>query len=486
MSERGRRIQPGRLRRRLTVAFALVAAMTAAALAAGSYFVVREARLRDSVDAAVEQTRFNLTLAPELLASGGTDELLAAYERRGAFITVGRAGARTFSSSISVGPDQVPRDLRRLVRGDQLAYARTAIADTRYVVAGGRVPDANAELYFFFSEDELWDQLAVLRNILLAASAALVVLGGLVGMLLARRTLAPVARASSAARSLAEGLLETRLPVETRDEFGAWASSFNEMADALQEKITALSEAEARERRFTSDVAHELRTPLTALVGEASLLREHLDRMPDEARRPAELLVADVGRLRGLVEDLMEISRLDAGAVPVHSERVDVGALVASALRAHGWETSVRLVDDDVTVTTDPRRLERIVTNLVGNALEHGGEDVTVHVGRDGTAAFVAVADAGPGIPAEHLPHLFERFYKADPSRTGVGSGLGLAIALENARLLGGDIDVSSEVGGGSRFTLRLPVTEALHRGDGHVSPREQDEVRQETERGRQ
>jgi two-component system sensor histidine kinase MtrB len=126
---------------------------------------------------------------------------------------------------------------------------------------------------------------------------------------------------------MAEGLLETRLPVETRDEFGAWAASFNEMAEALGEKIRALSEAQDRERRFTSDVAHELRTPLAALVGEASLLREHLDRLPEETRRPAELLIGDVARLRKLVDDLLEISRLEAGREELRAERVDVKLL---------------------------------------------------------------------------------------------------------------------------------------------------------------
>src|SRR5204863_2481173 len=190
---------------------------------------------------------------------------------------------------------------------------------------------------------------------------------GLVGRLLARRTLEPVARASEAARSLAEGLLATRLPAGGEDEFGAWAVSFNEMADALESKISALSAAQARERRFTSDVAHELRTPLTALVGEASLLSEHLDRMPDQSRRPAELLIADVGRLRRLVEDLMEISRLDAGAESVHAEPIDVASVTAAILRARGWSERVSLDGEETEVTTDPRRLERIVANLVGN-----------------------------------------------------------------------------------------------------------------------
>jgi two-component system sensor histidine kinase MtrB len=279
-----------------------------------------------------------------------------------------------------------------------------------------------------------------------------------VGTLLARRILAPVGRASQAAHSLAEGLLETRLPVESRDEFGAWAASFNEMAEALEAKIRALSEAQARERRFTSDVSHELRTPLTALVAEASLLAERLDEMPPDARRPAELLVADVARLRDLVEDLMEISRLDAGEARVQEERVDLHSLVQAAVRSRGWDDRVRVDGDDVVLHSDHRRLERIASNLIGNALEHGGREVSARVGSDGVGAYLEVTDKGPGIAPDRLPHVFDRFYKADTARSGPGSGLGLAIALENARLLGGDIEVWSEVGRGTRFTLRLPA----------------------------
>jgi signal transduction histidine kinase len=296
----------------------------------------------------------------------------------------------------------------------------------------------------------------VLRNSLLIGGGILVLLAAFAGAILARRTLRPVARASEAAHSLAEGLLETRLPVEGRDEFGAWAQAFNEMAEALEEKIAALSAAQARERRFTADVAHELRTPLAALVGEASLLAEHLDRMPPESRRPAELLISDVGRLRALVEDLMEISRLDAGAEAVHTEPVDLATLTKAIVRARGWDGRVQLEADETAIETDPRRVERILSNLIGNALEHGGDRADVRVGRENGRAFVEIADHGPGIPPEHLPHLFERFYKADPSRSGRGSGLGLAIAQENARLLGGAIEVWSEPGHGSRFTLRL------------------------------
>jgi two-component system sensor histidine kinase MtrB len=475
MTDRRRPVQPGRLRRRLTLAFMLVAGISAAALAAGSYLVVRQARLDDSLDRSLEQARFNLVLGAEILPKDGPRALLDSYERRARFETVLLADGRANPSSIRIGLAQVPADLQAIVRRGELGYERTTVAGTRYLVVGGLIPDADAQAYFFFSEDELWDDLAQLRTILLIGLAAVLVVAGLVGTLLARRTLAPVAHASAAAHSLAEGLLATRLPVESEDEFGAWAASFNEMADALQAKITALSEAQARERRFSADVSHELRTPLTAIVNAASLLGEHLDRMPPEARRPAELLVEDVKRLRDLVEDLMEISRLDAGTQRVRPEPVDLASLVAGALRVRGWDERIELEREPVVLRSDPRRLERIVANLIGNALEHGGREVAVRVGRDGVGAFVEVSDRGRGIAPADLPHLFDRFYKADRARSGPGSGLGLAIALENARLLGGDIDVWSELGSGTRVTLRLPVTEPLQSGEEGVAGAEHD-----------
>ena len=440
------------LRRRLTIAFGLAVGLTAVALAAGSYFVVRHNLLRDSVKSSAKQARKNLTLAPSYLP--GTKSLLDAYTRTGGFETIGFVGDQSFASKLFLEPKEVPASLRRIVGRGQLGYQRETVSGTHYLIVGG--PAGDAQLYFFFSEQGLRHELAVLRNILLAGGGLLVLLAVLGGAVLARQTLRPVARASAAAHSLAEGLLETRLPVEGQDEFGGWAQAFNEMATALEAKISALSAAQARERRFTADVAHELRTPLTALVGEASLLSEHLDRMPDQSRRPAELLIADVGRLRRLVEDLMEISRLDAGAEAVQPEAVDLASATGAILRARGWDGRVRLDTEKTIVTTDPRRLERIVANLVGNALEHGGDGVVIRVGRDGARAFVEVADQGPGIPPDHLSHLFERFYKADPARSSPGSGLGLAIAQENARLLGGEIEVWSEPGKGSRFTLRL------------------------------
>ncbi|MBQ1013987.1 HAMP domain-containing histidine kinase, partial [Micromonospora sp. M51] len=279
-----------------------------------------------------------------------------------------------------------------------------------------------------------------------------------VGHALARRTLEPVGRASRAARALTEGLLATRLPVRGRDEFSVWAATFNEMAEALEAKIAALSAAQARERRFTADVAHELRTPVTALVAAASLLREHLDQLPEDAQPSARLLIGDVVRLRRLVDDLMEISRLDAGRERLTVRSVDAVALLHGIVSARGWSARVRVTGDPLVLRTDPRRLERVLANLVANAVEHGGGEITATVAGAGPLVVFEVTDQGPGIPAEHLPRVFDRFHQVDTSRSAPGSGLGLAIAREHTALLGGALGVHSEPGEGTRFRLELPA----------------------------
>ncbi|HSF60576.1 MAG TPA: HAMP domain-containing sensor histidine kinase [Gaiellaceae bacterium] len=475
-------ITTGSLRRRLAVTYAIVAAVATGALALGTYLLVATSRLDESVSSSLAQARTNLVLAGAVLGESSAPrdvaDLLEFYARRADFETVALAGGEEFPSSFAFGTAQIPDGVRRLVQDGDLAFERVTVDDTPYLVAGGRPPPSQAEFYFFFSEELLRQDLARLRTILLTGWGIVVILSAAAGAIVARRVLRPVAQASAAAHALAEGLLETRLPVETDDELGAWATSFNEMAQALEEKIHALSEAQARERRFTSDVAHELRTPVTALAGEASLLSEHLERMPLEARRPAQLLVEDVRRLRRLVEELMEISRLDAGREDVRTEAIDLGSLAAGLIRSRGWDTSVSLEAQPVVVETDPRRAERILSNLIENAVAHGGSEVAVRVGGlDDTAAFVEIQDHGPGIAPDHLAHVFERFYKADPARAGGGSGLGLAIAFENARLLGGRIDAQSEVGVGSCFTLKLPVAKPLLGGTGPDADASEDVV---------
>jgi two-component system sensor histidine kinase MtrB len=239
------------------------------------------------------------------------------------------------------------------------------------------------------------------------------------------------------------------------------------MAAALAETIGRLEAAEAQNRRFVADVAHELRTPVAALVAEASILRDHLDALPEATRRAGELLVSDIGRLRTLVDDLMEVSRFDAGAERIALEPVDVGRLVAVVAAARLPDAAVRVPDDPLIVESDPRRLERILGNLLDNAREHAdGASVEVRAGPIADALVVSVADRGPGVPDDQLDRIFDRFHKVDPSRHGGSSGLGLAIAAEHARLLGGSLTARNRTGGGLSVELRLPVTGSLHGGD--------------------
>lgn len=444
-------IRTGRLRRRLAIAFVLVGGLSAGALAVGSYLVVRHSLLSDSTDRALTQAHVNLTLARSTLHGDPADltTLLHLYASRPGFVTVAVIGGRHRTGTLPI-----PAGLHRLVSRHDLAYQRQTVAGTPYLVVGAPTSQPGTDLYFYFDEHAVWHDLAVLERILVAGWVVVVLVSGLVGILLARRTLAPVAQASAAARSLAEGLLDTRLPQGGADEFGAWAASFNGMAEALEAKITELSEARERERRFTADVAHELRTPLTALVNEAALLRGHAAEMPADAARLSELVATDVGRLRRTAEDLMEISRLDAGTEPVHAAPVSAEEAVRAMVAARGWTDAVSVAGSG-RIVTDVRRLERVLVNLIGNAIEHGGGECCVRIAQHGRR--FEVADAGPGIPEEHLGRIFERFAKVDPARAGAGSGLGLAIAADNARLLGGRVEVSSRAGHGATFTLLLP-----------------------------
>lgn len=462
---------PTRLRRRLTVAFVLVAGTLTAVLAATTYLVVREGRLSDSLERAEREARFGLRLAAGLGTGADLRQFVESFEERGVHAVLLEEDRR-FVSNPSIDP-AVPPELRALVDEGQLAYERIHVGGRPHLLVGGHPPGSSAELYLLFSEEDTMRDLGQLGTLLSVGWLATLAVSALVGWLVARRTLAPVGRASRAARDLAEGLLDTRLPASGADEFGAWAASFNQMAEALQAKITDLTQARSRERRFTADVAHELRTPLTALVSEASMLAEHLDRLPPEASRPAQLLIGDIARLRRLVEDLMTIARFDAGREDVREDELDLSVLVEATVRARGWSDLVSLDAEPVRMNGDRRRIETIVANLVANAVEHGGRDIDVRIRPGPGEATVEVSDHGPGIDPEHLPYVFDRFYKGDRARTG-GSGLGLAIALENAHLLGGDLELWSVAGRGTRLTLRLPVTERLHGGDGAVASEDQ------------
>jgi two-component system sensor histidine kinase MtrB len=217
-----------------------------------------------------------------------------------------------------------------------------------------------------------------------------------------------------------------------------------------------------RERRFVANVSHELRTPLATLEATSGLLSEHRDELSPAGREAVDLIVEDVSGLRRLIEELLEVSELDAGRASVAWEKVELRTLARAIVRRRRLDVPVE--GEPVSTFADKARLDRVLGNLVDNAYEHGGgQGVRLEVGRDDGWSHVAVRDAGPGIASEDLPRVFERFFKTDASRSREqgGVGLGLALALENARLMGGTIEVESVPEGGSTFTLRLPVRSA-------------------------
>jgi two-component system sensor histidine kinase MtrB len=235
------------------------------------------------------------------------------------------------------------------------------------------------------------------------------------------------------------------------------------MASALEGKVGELEQMEARARQFAGDVSHELRTPLTAMTAVTDILYEHPG-LAGDAATAARLVHQEVLHLNRLVEDLIEISRFDAGTAQLMTDDTDVATVVGRCLRARNWTDVSADVPAGMTVRLDRRRFDIILANLVGNALRHGALPVTVTAGvqpggQGGTRLTVDVRDHGDGLPPTAIPRLFDRFYKADTARArSEGSGLGLAIAQENARLHGGHIDAGNHSGGGAIFTVSLPV----------------------------
>lgn len=443
-----------RFRRRLIGAFVVVAILTGGVMAVTSYLLVREHRHASFASQAEEEARLSLLSVPPQLTLPGFEALVAEYQERGGFETVAVAEGVLFSSTPDITASDVPTET--LGAGD-LASTDLEVAGEPYLVIGARPTDSAARLYFFFPKADLLGGVAEFGWVLVIGWVVAVVVAAGFGERVARRTLRPVRAASEASQSLAEGLLDTRLEQPSDDEFGAWATSFNRMAEALQAKLEELAAATARERRFTSDVAHELRTPLTGMASAASLLKSELEAVQPPARRPAELLIEDVRRLRDLVGELLELSRHDAGAEKVELEPVHVGQAMAVVLRSWDGGSSIPArVAGDLWVMADKARFKRVLSNLVANAMHHGGGDVTVAARADGAQVVVDVLDRGPGLDPEDLSRVFDRFFKADAARSGGGSGLGLAIAMANARLQGGVVEAANREGGGARFSLRL------------------------------
>ena len=359
-------------------------------------------------------------------------------------------------------------------RTDQLLSTPTEIryTDGRPPVPGlaiGGVITAHDQLYYVFPLQQQQQTLALVQRAMLGGGLALVVL--LVGIvsLVTRWVVVPIREAAAAAKRLSDGQLEQRMPVRGTDDLAALARSFNDMAASLQEKLHQLEELSKVQRQFVSDVSHELRTPLTTIRIAADVLFAGRDNLVPAAARSAELLEGQLERFEALLADLLEISRYDANAATLDAESADVCDLVrraaadAEQLAARrGTRIDFRLPPEPCVAEVDRRRVERILRNLLDNAVEHGeGRDVVVTVAGDRDAVAVAVRDHGVGFGPAEQQMVFDRFWRADPARarTTGGTGLGLAIALEDARLHNGWLQAWGECGKGCVFRLTVPRT---------------------------
>ncbi len=466
----------GGLRARMVLAFALVAVVSALGTGALTFREARNGVLQRSQDNVVDQFRDEVGQAVPDLATPADQAALEEFASR---LTSGHR-AQDWRVVVTYGglraeagggpaPGLIGRELRERVETHSVAvFQRVRASGGTVLVVGLPVTYADSRalsgLSVYLVVPQSGEEAYVAALVSAVERAALPALGlaVLLALLLARGVLRPVRELRGAQRRMAEGDLGTRLEVQGSDELAGLAGAFNETAAALEKSVAELRRMEARARRFAADVSHELRTPLAAMTAVTDVLAEEAPRFDKDTADAVRLVTEETLRLARLVEDLMEISRFDAGAVALHADDLDLAESLRRTLSTRGWTGRVETeLPAGVRARVDPRRLDVVVANLVGNALKHGAAPVRLALRPLPAAGGVEieVSDRGPGIPQEALPHLFDRFFKAGAARTrSESSGLGLAITQENVRLHGGGVTAANRPDGGAVFTVRLPL----------------------------
>ncbi|MGW2509589.1 MtrAB system histidine kinase MtrB [Streptomyces scopuliridis] len=440
----------------------------------------------------------------EQLASGGPGAFNVVALSPDAADAVSTSRAPRVSGGVDFA--SVPADLRTAVAqgtGAFQTYAQiqyTGATEAREpepgLIIGKRLNDVDRnayELYYIFPLTQEEQSLNLVKGTLATAGLFVVVLLGAIAWLVVRQVVTPVRMAAGIAERLSTGRLQERMKVTGEDDIARLGEAFNKMAQNLQLKIQQLEELSRMQRRFVSDVSHELRTPLTTVRMAADVIHEARSDFDPVTARSAELLGDQLDRFESLLSDLLEISRFDAGAAALEAEPIDLREVVRRVIGgaeplAERKGSRIRVLGDEqpVVAEADARRVERVLRNLVVNAVEHGeGRDVVVRLGAAGGAVAIAVRDYGVGLKPGEATRVFNRFWRADPARarTTGGTGLGLSIAVEDARLHGGWLQAWGEPGGGSQFRLTLPRTadEALR---GSPIPLEPEDSRRNRERG--
>ncbi|MEC3980675.1 MtrAB system histidine kinase MtrB [Amycolatopsis sp. H20-H5] len=416
-----------------------------------------------------------LTNALKKISSTSTTTQDAAGSAAGTFEPVLATGNREQTTApIAAGPfDKVPERLRQFVESTQVSWLVHSVTDsdgtrTTYLIVGTPLNTATSlQLYLLYPLTTEQNTVSTVQNTLLVGGLVLLLLLAGISNLVTRQVVRPVRQAAAAAERFADGDLDQRLAVLGEDDLAKLALSNNEMVASIQRQIRQLEQFGGLQRRFTSDVSHELRTPLTTVRMAADVLHASREQFPAGLARSTELLVDELDRFEALLGDLLEISRLDAGVEELTAEYIDVRPIATRAVEqvrviagTAGSTVELVLPDEETVAEVDARRVERILRNLLANAVDHSeGRPVVLTVGVNETAVAVTVRDYGVGLRSGEAGLVFNRFWRADPSRnrrTG-GTGLGLAISQEDARLHGGVLDAWGEVGHGACFRLVLP-----------------------------
>jgi len=457
------------LRTRMVITYILISILSAGATAVASYVEARTTILRDSQDPAVDGLKNAVNKLAGAIQMPPSQEALDQLanlleEDAGGNVVTVFGGRRSLA-----GPElgEFTTELRREVQvGTSVVWQRVMIDGSPVLTIGmpflivtdEDLTPSGLEIYSsrpMVAEQESVDRMATAQWTAIIA----VVIAIVFALLAAHSVLRPVRELAAAAKRWGRGELDTRLEVRGSDELAELGRTFNQSADAVAHHVAELERVEADARRFVADVSHELRTPLAAMTAVTDVLDEEAEHLTGDAAAAARLVSQETRNLNRLVDDLIEVSRFDSRTAALILDDVDMGEAVASSLRARGWSDRVSVeLPVGLTARLDPRRLDVIMANLVGNALKHGGESVEVRLSAGADEIVIEVADRGPGLAPNVIGHVFDRFYKADSARgRSAGSGLGLAIARENARLHGGELSAANRAGGGAVFTLRLP-----------------------------
>jgi two-component system sensor histidine kinase MtrB len=370
----------------------------------------------------------------------------------------------------------IPPDLRAAVQdsGKEQFWASTEFpvgTEDRPGIAVGNKVTFNGtvyELYLIYDLNTAQQTLNEIQNVLWAGGAALILMIGGIAWYVTRNVVSPVSHAAVVSEKLAAGQLQERMVVKGEDEVARLGASFNHMAASLQEQITQLATLSQMQQRFVSDVSHELRTPLTTVRMAAEVLYDARNDFDPINKRSAELLYNQVERFQSLLADLLEISRFDAGVAMLDAEATDIVQLISHVMEGaapvaeeYGSKMQLNAPEGSVVVEMDSRRIDRILRNLILNALEHGeGRAVNISVASNADAVAVTVRDHGIGMSPAEAARVFDRFWRADPARarTTGGSGLGLSIATEDTKLHNGWLQAWGNTGVGSNFRLTLPL----------------------------